>query len=155
MKLKRRLALCCLALVASSGAFARDDANETAIKARSSDMQLRSFYAGQLFAMAKGKMPYDAAKAVKLTSSLKLLSELDNSGFWPMGSDVSAYPEKTSAKKEIWTTYPEIGKYAKKYQQAITGLESEAGNGLGALRSTIGALGKSCKGCHDEYKQED
>ncbi|MBL4585024.1 MAG: cytochrome c [Pseudomonadales bacterium] len=55
---------------------------------------------------------------------------------------------------QFWTTYPEIGKYGKKYAIAVTELSEVAGNGLEALNAKMGALGKSCKGCHDEFQDE-
>jgi len=31
-------------------------------------------------------------------------------------------------------------------------MAENAGNGLEALQSSIGDVGKSCKGCHDDYR---
>jgi len=38
------------------------------------------------------------------------------------------------------------------YNAEAAVLAAEAGNGLDALRAAIGDVGKSCKGCHDEYR---
>jgi len=38
---------------------------------------------------------------------------------------------------------------------ASTTLAENAGGGLDALRANIGALGASCKGCHDTYRAKD
>jgi len=35
---------------------------------------------------------------------------------------------------------------------AAEAMAAAAGNGLGELKSNMGALGKSCKSCHSEYK---
>jgi cytochrome c556 len=139
----------------SGAAIAKDDPNEKAIEARHGEMELRAFYAGPLFGMAKGKIPYDAERAATLANNLQILMKLDKSGFWPKGSDVDSYPEKTTTKKALWETYPEVAEYGKKYKTAVDELAAEAGNGVDALRSKVGALGKSCKGCHDEYRQKD
>ena len=104
--------------------------------------------------MAKGKIAYDAKQAQTLIGNLKLLLDLDTSQHWPPGSDNKSYPNKTAALPAIWTTYPEIGKYGKKYAIAVTELSEVAGNGLEALNAKMGALGKSCKGCHDEFQDE-
>ena len=144
-----------LAAVAfTAAAYAADDPNQKAIKARQAEMQLRSFNAGPLFAMAKGDMEYDAALAATLAGNLKLMLGLDNGRAWAKGTDNAAYPDDSRALPKIWTTYPEIAEYGKKYAQAVQELAAEAGNGRDALKSKVGALGKSCKGCHDEFREK-
>ena len=64
------------------------------------------------------------------------------------------YFGETVSKPEIWTTYPKIVDYGKDYAKAVNELAAVAGNGQDALRSKVGALGKSCKGCHDEFRAE-
>ena len=49
-------------------------------------------------------------------------------------------------------TYPAIADAGKAYADAVNALAAEAGNGLDALRATIGDLGASCKGCHDDFR---
>jgi cytochrome c556 len=133
---------------------AADDPMEKVIKARQAIMQLRSFNAGPLFAMAKGDLDYDAELANKLAGNLKLMLDLDNSRAWAKGSDNENYPGKTAALPKIWTTYPEIADYGKKYAMAVNDLAMAAGSGRDALKSKVGALGKSCKGCHDEFREK-
>ncbi len=122
------------------------------IKARKAEMVLRSWNAGPLFAMAKGEKDYDAESAASLANNLQLLLSMDNGAMWPQGSDNQAYEGKTRALPEIWTTYPAIADAGKVYAEAVNGLATEAGNGLDALRSKVGALGKSCKGCHTDFR---
>lgn len=154
MKMVTKIGLLLLGLTLTAPVYAAKDPLKSAIKARQGEMQLRSFNAGPLFAMAKGEMDYDAALASKLAGNLKLLLDLDNGRAWAKGSDIGNYPDDTTALDKIWTTYPEIGKYGKKYAEAVTDLAAVAGNGAGELKSKIGALGKSCKGCHDEFREK-
>ena len=154
MKITSQLILILAGLSLAMPGVAAKDPNINAIKARQGEMELRAFNVGPLFAMAKGKMDYDAALAGKLAGNLKLMLDLDTSRHWPQGSDSKSYPKKTKALPAIWTTYPEVGKYGKKYATAVTELNAVAANGLDALRSKIGAVGKSCKGCHDEFQDE-
>jgi cytochrome c556 len=144
-----------IGLMLATPGFAGKDPNKKAIEARKGEMELRSYFAGPLFAMAKGKMPYDAAKAQMLADNLAKLMDIDVSGTWVKGTDKKAYPNDTTAISKIWTTYPEIGKYGKKYKTAVNELVSVAGKGEKALKSKIGALGKACKGCHDEFREKD
>lgn len=124
------------------------------IKARQGDMYIRAHNLGPLVAMAKGKMPYDSVLASQLAGNLKRLLDLDTSRDWPPGSDNKAYPKKTYALPNIWSTYPEIGEYAKEYAKSVNALNDAAGEGVGALREKIGAVAESCKACHDEYMAE-
>ncbi len=133
---------------------AKKDPNLKLIKARQSDMKIRSFSAGPLFGMAKGKIEYDAELASRLANNLLLLTQLDMGRAWAKGTDSVAYKGKTSALPKIWTTYPKIGKYGKKFVTAVKELSAVAGNGLDALKSKVGPLGKSCKGCHDEFREK-
>ena len=154
MKFATRLCLLTLGLGLAATSFAAQDPNEKAIKARQGEMQLRAFNAGPLFGMAKGQVDYDAALAGKLAGNLKLLLDLDNGRAWAGGSHNEAYPGKTTALPKIWDTYPEISEYGKKYKEAVTQLAAVAGNGVDALKPAVGELGKSCKGCHDEFREK-
>lgn len=135
-------------------AFAAKDPNLKLIKARQSEMQLKSFNAGPLFGMAKGKMDYNADLASMLANNLLLQTQLDMGRAWAEGTDNVAYEGKTDALPEIWSTYPEVSEKGKAYVKAVNELAAVAGNGLDALKSKIGALGKGCKGCHDDFREK-
>ena len=116
-------------------------------------MSLRSWYAGTLFGMAKGKIEYDAEKASAAAAHLKMMVNADSSGMWPQGSDNTAYEGKTRALPEGWTEYdPKLGEAMVKAADAMA---DAAGNGLDALRANIEALGDACSGCHDANRAED
>ncbi len=154
MKTASRFFLAVIGFSVLMPTFAEQDPNITTIKARQGEMNIRAHNLGPLIAMAKGDMPYDAQLAAQLAANLKFLLDLDTSRFWPPGTDSNSYPGNSKALPEIWTTYPEIGKYAEKHDKAVIELDAVAGEGLEALRSKIGAVGDSCKGCHDEYAKE-
>ena len=135
--------------------LAAKDPNLKLLKARQGEMQLRSFNAGPLFAMAKGEMEYDAELAGKLANNLKTQLDLDMGRAWKAGTDTENYPGETTALAKIWTTYPEISEYGKRYREAVNELAAVAGDGVEALREKVGPLGKSCKGCHDEFREKN
>ena len=150
-----RLTLFIIGLTFVAPAFAAEkDPNLKLIKARQSEMQLRSFSAGPLFGMAKGQVAYDAETASKLANNLKALLELDMGRAWAKGTGNDAYAGKTTALPEIWSTYPEISEKGQAYAKAVNELAAVAGNGLDALKGKIGALGKGCKGCHDDFREK-
>ena len=135
-------------------ASAAKDPNENAIKARKAVMALQSWYAGPLFQMAKGDMDYDADMARTYAAALSTMATIEGGAMWPPGTDNGAYAGKTRALPEIWSTWPEAGKKGEALSEAAAALAEVAGDGLGALRSKIGAVGKACKGCHDDFRAE-
>ena len=130
------------------------DPNEKAIKARQAVMTLQSWYAGPLFAMAKGDMDYDADMASANAAHLNMMANVEGGAMWPQGTDNGAYAGKTRALLEIWTTWPAVGEKDQALKDAAAALAEVAGDGLGALRSKIGAVGQACKGCHDDFRAE-
>jgi len=147
-----KLGLIIIGLTFTAPGFAAKDPNLKLIKARQGEMQLKSFNAGPLFGMAKGKMAYDANLAATLANNLLLQTKMDLDRAWAKGTDNVAYKDKTDALPEIWSTYPDIAEKGKAYKKAVTDLAAVAGDGIDALKSKIGALGKGCKGCHDDFR---
>ncbi len=133
----------------------KKDPKMKAIEARKAEMTLRSFNAGPLFAMAKGKMPYDAKKAQMHADNLKRLLEVNMGAAWMPGTSIKEYGDDTTALPKIWDTWPEISDYGKDYAKAVNELAEVAGDGQDALGKGVKALGKACKGCHDEFREKD
>lgn len=155
MRVVSTLTLLLVGLLLTMPVSVANDLEESAIKARQGQMQLRSFNAGPLFAMAKGDITYDAEMASKLANNLKVLLNLDNSRAWMNGTSNEEYPEKTRALPEIWESGSEIGDRGKAYAEAVNALAGAAGEGLDALTPRVKDLGQACKGCHDDYREED
>ena len=153
--MKRILVTVCLAAVVAVPAAIAADANERAIKARRGTMQVRVFNAGPLFAMAKGKMAYDAELASTLANNLSLQAKMNAGRMWPKGSDNTAYKGKTRARPETWSTYPAVADKGKAYGEAVAKLASSAGNGVDALKTGVRNLGKACDSCHDDFRAKD
>ena len=149
-----RWILVVIGLSLAFSASAAKDPNEKAIKARKAVMTLQSWYAGPLFTMAKGDMEYDAEMAKTYAEHLNTVANVEGGGMWPPGTGNDAYEGKTRALPEVWSTWPEAGKKAEALSEAAAALAAVAGDGLDALRSKIGPVGKACKGCHDDFRAE-
>ena len=127
---------------------------EKAIKARKGLMQVYSFTLSGLGAMAKGEKDYDAKLAASLAGALQTAGQSSIGAMWPQGSDSTAMPGKTRAKKEAWTTYPKVAEAQKAFLAAAAALAAGAGNGKDGLGALVGGVGKSCGGCHKPFREE-
>ncbi len=131
------------------------DAVEDTIKSRQGFYRVVVHNAGQLFAMAKGEMEYDAARATTAANNLVALSTLDNGTLWVADSSKENYPGKTRALQKIWDTYPAVLERMETWKQAVAAVAGVAGGGVEALRTKISDLGGSCKGCHDNFRAKE
>ena len=155
MKTSSRVILFAVCFTLALPVFAdKKDPKMGAIKARQAEMTLRSFNAGPLFAMAKGKMPYNAEMAQKNANNLKVMLDFNNGAAWMQGTSNKEYAKKTTALPKIWETWPKIADYGKDYAKAVNGVAAAAGNGQEALAAAVKDLGKACKDCHDEFREK-
>lgn len=122
------------------------------IKARQAVMQLYAFNLGILGAMAKGDVDYNSEQASIAAANLDALVNMNIGAMWPQGSDMKANEGLTWAKEENWTMYPKAAEKAQALKTASATMVAEAGSGLDAMRGAIGAVGGSCKGCHETFR---
>uniref|UniRef100_UPI003B516F48 c-type cytochrome n=1 Tax=Roseovarius indicus TaxID=540747 RepID=UPI003B516F48 len=133
-----------------------DKAIQAAVKARQSQMTLYAFNIGLLGSMAKGEVEYDAEAATAAATNLASLSKLDQSRLWPQGSDSETLgSDTTEALPAIWAEGSDIGDKAMALISAADDMQAAAGDGLDALRGAIGPVGKSCGGCHEDFRLDD
>jgi cytochrome c556 len=63
---------------------------------------------------------------------------------------------KTEAKAEIWQKPEDFAAKARAFRDAAAAFNTAAqGSDAAAIRSALGGLGKSCKACHDPYREEE
>lgn len=142
-----------LMLVAACGGFsmsagAQFAKTEDAIKYRQSAMFIQGQHVARLSAMATGRVPYDATAAVANAEVVAEISKLPWAGFGP-GT------EGGKAKPEIWQ---EQAKFKELSETLMANTEkllaaAKAGN-LDALKAAMGALGETCKSCHDTFRSK-
>ena len=150
-----RLHVLALAAAVAVPTVAWADSIDDAIDARQGYYQVVKHNTGMLFGMAQGKIDYDAETATKTANDLLALANLNNGGMWPAGSSKEDRPGKTRALPVIWETYPAVLEKSEAFKKAAETLAGTAGDGPDGLRANIGALGQSCKGCHDTYRAKD
>lgn len=141
-----------VAVLAYADGHISDKQIAAGIKARQSQMQLYAFNLGMLGAMAKEEAPYDAAAASSAANNLAALASMSQAAYWLPGSDSDSV-ESTRALPAIWAADSKVGEKGKNFFDAVMEMQSAAGTDLGALQATIGAVGKSCGGCHESYRK--
>lgn len=149
IKLTYAIPLCLVAAIAAGMSQAGDFDSE--IKARQSWMQILAYNSGILGAMTRGKMDYDADLASAAAKNMNLAAQMDNASMWPVGSDMASH-DGTVAKAELWQNFPAVGGYLGDLSKATSQLEMDAGKSLAALTAAMGDVGKSCSGCHKEFR---
>lgn len=129
--------------VPASAQFAKP---EDAIKYRQSAFALMGAHMGRLGAMAQGKVPYDAQAAANSARIVDTMAKLPWEGFVPSTQDA-----KTGTKPQLYDNMDEIRQLVDRLNQETARLVQAAGS-LDTLRQQVGATGRSCKACHDKYR---
>ncbi len=142
------------ALVAGATAAISGEAEERAVKARQALMQVYAFNLGQLGAMVKGEMEYNADLAKASADNLVKATTMNGMAMWPKGSsmDDEGMAGKTWAKADIWADGSDVGERAKALREAAAQMAEVAGNGLDAVKGAMGGVGGGCKGCHEKFR---
>ncbi|MFM7276037.1 MAG: c-type cytochrome [Gammaproteobacteria bacterium] len=138
-----------VATLALTPALAQAEKNP-AIEYRESLMHLIGQNVGPMSAMMKCDIPWDAARLAGWGKDLKALSTLNAMRGFPPGS------EGGDAKPSIWSNMADFEKRMQDMQLEIDKLgDAAVGGDKAAIGAQMSAAGKACKGCHDEYKEED
>ena len=144
-----------VALLAGANAAFSGESEEEAVKARQALMQVYAFNLGQLGAMVKGDIEYNADLAKASADNLVKATSMNGMAMWPKGSSLAddGLADKTWAKPEMWAEGSDVGAKAQAMRDAAVQMADVAGNGLDAVKGAIGGVGNGCKECHEKYRQ--
>jgi cytochrome c556 len=148
-KLVQQIVLGTFALTAISAAFAADPKPEDEVRYRQSNFNVIGRNFAALGAIAKGERPYDQAFATKSANVVATLSTLPFGSFGP-GTDVGTH----KADPKVWSDNAKFKEAADKFQFEAAKLPAAAKD-LDTLKLQVGAVGKTCKACHDDYRVKD
>jgi cytochrome c556 len=142
-----------LALVLGAGysftAFAQAKP-ETLVKQRQAAMTLQGKYWGPLGGMATGKVPYDGAVVARNAAYLDVLSKLAWDGFNPNTKDV-----KSAALPAVYTDTGKFKEAQDHFQSEVSKLVAVSKSGdEAAVKAQLGAVGKTCGGCHESFREK-
>jgi len=122
----------------------------TAVTYRKSLLQLVRSNMAPLGAMAKGNIPMDADTIAKNAERIEFLGSMMHDYFM---LDTSGFELNTDAKSDIWKNHDDFSNKVNDMVSAASELQKMvAQNQEGSYRKGIGALGGTCKACHDKYK---
>ena len=123
---------------------------EVLVKQRQAAMTLQGKYFGPLGGMAQGKVPYDAKIVQRNADYLVALAQMPWDGF-----DPSTKGEKSRALPALWEQPGKVKEAIDRFQSEISKLQQVSkGGDEGAIKAQIGAVGKACAGCHDNFREK-
>ncbi|MFN0186075.1 MAG: c-type cytochrome [Aquabacterium sp.] len=124
---------------------------EDAIKYRQSAFTVMANHFGRVAGMAQGRIPFDAAAA---QANMVIVSDLAKLPFTAFGEGTDkGMPNR--AKPEIWKEAAKFKAAADKMAGEVDKLNAAAKTGnLDAIKAAVGAVGGTCKACHDDFRAE-
>jgi cytochrome c556 len=108
---------------------------------------------GPMVAMVKGEIPWEEMQMAGYADQLAALTTLDVMRGFADGSNKGT----TRAKPEIWENKADFESKMNDLTKAVNALQIVANEGTDrkAIAAQVGATGKACKACHDDYKSKD
>jgi len=108
---------------------------------------------GPMTAMVKGEIPWQEKQMAGYADQMAALMTIDVMRGFTHGSEKGT----TRAKPEIWQNQADFQKKMDDMKTAINALQVVAATGTDrkAIAEQVGAVGGTCKACHDEYKSKD
>lgn len=150
MKKALSIALAAVATVSAAPAMAQFQKPEDAIKYRKAAFTVTAAHFSRIGAMANGRVPFDAKVAAENAALVETMSKLPWDAFGP-GTDKG----DTRALPAIWTEQAQFKAGADKFQAEAAKLNAAAKTGnLDAIKTAFGAVGQTCKACHDSYRKD-
>ena len=123
---------------------------DTLVKQRQAAMTLQGKYFGPMAGMAQGKVPYRADVVAFNASLLDALSRMPWDGFTDATKDV-----KSAALPAVWSDAAKFKQAQDNFQNAVQGLvKASKGSDEAATKAAIGAVGKQCGACHQDFRQK-
>lgn len=138
-------------LVYAKEASSEKQAN-TAVDFRKAVLQLVRSNMGPLGGMAKGQIDYDSDVIKTNALRIQQLSLMMGDYF---ELDTRKFPVKTNALDIIWEEMDDFKSKTQDLVDAATNLQKVAlAKDEDNYRKAIGALGATCKACHDKFKMD-
>ena len=152
MKLRFTLIAALLTVASAAPALGADERTQNAVDTRKGLLKVVRSYFGPMVGMARGQIDFNAdlveknaTKVAQLTAMIPDVFRMNTAG-----SDVA-----TEALDNIWDEQADFNAKAENATEKATALAAAAKNGQEAFMGAFQQLGGACKGCHDNYRQQD
>ena len=150
MKKNLVAAVLAVAIGGLAGIAAAQMKPDVLVKQRQSAMTLIGKYFGPLGGMAQGKVPFDAKIVQRNAEYLGSLSQMPWDGF-----DASTQSVKSRALPALWEQPGKVKEAVERFTSEVSKLQQVSkGGDEGAIKAQIGAVGKSCANCHDNFREK-
>jgi len=151
-----KIAVTCMLVLTTNIALADVAKSEkhakSATKLRHAVFTMLGANMGTLGGMAKGKIPFDAKVIEKSATRMNQLSLMIADY---TKTDTSAFNVQTEASPKVWNNRGEFEKRINALTLASSKLMIAAQSGdKNTIKSAIGGVGKTCGGCHKNFKQD-
>jgi cytochrome c556 len=133
-----------LATIPAQAQFAKV---EDAVDYRQSVFTIMANHMGRLSAMVRGQVAFDAAKAQDSARLIDQLAKMPWEAF-PAGSNTNI----SKLKGDPWKDAAQFRQHQDKLMAETAKLVPAAAS-VDSLRAQMGAVGASCKACHDSFRQ--
>jgi len=152
----KALACACLSLSAlpalAQSSFQRPG---DAIEYRQSAFTVIEVHFKRINAMANGKLPFDAKQVADNAAIVSTLARLPFTAFGE-GTDKAPAGLHTHAKPAVWSESAKFKDAADKFLSEVGKLDAAAKTGQqDQIKVAAGAVGQSCKACHENFKNRD
>jgi cytochrome c556 len=139
------------ALVATAGFAASHTAKSSnaAVNARHAQMQMVAYNIGMLGAVAKGEVEFNAEMVNSAATNMKNLAAMNTASLWIDGT-AQGEVDGSRAKSAVWSD--RAGFIAKFKQMEDASVTLMAATSVEDVQAGMGALGGSCKACHETYR---
>lgn len=126
-----------------------EDTHEKVVDYRQGVMNVYAFNATSMGDMVKGEKGFDAAAFARYAKDLATAAQLDVLAGFPEDS----INDDSDASETIWLDWEQFqDKHRALQEQSAVLAEVAAGGGEAAVKEQFGKTSKTCKGCHDEFK---
>lgn len=152
MRRIKPVATAALAALLTAGPVAQTSADdsEDIIKYRQKAMASQGGHVSAMSQIIRGKVSYTEHMKAHAVGVAGVAGHITS--MFPEGSDFGV----TDAKMEIWERWADFEKAADEAKEAADALVVAVDTGdRSAIGNAFKTLSESCKGCHEDFKQED
>lgn len=126
------------------------------VKYRQAGYAFMSWNMGKIKAQViDGSVPYDAGQVQAAANAIAGIANAGMGALFSPGSAREDIGEDTRLKASFFQNLEEAGRLGKDFNVAANNLANAAQSGdQAAVKTAFGALGKSCKACHDQFRHD-